>query len=43
MGEGACGSEGPHVWLSPLQSPYWFFSLAEVARTRLLLPHLMEA
>jgi hypothetical protein len=40
--QGGFGSEGPHVWLSPLQSLVWFFSLAEVARTHLLLPHLLE-
>lgn len=39
---GACRSEGPHVWLSPLQSLCWFFSLDAVARTHLLLPHIED-
>jgi hypothetical protein len=39
---GKFGAHGPHVWLSPLASLFWFFSLADVARTNLLLPHIQN-
>ncbi len=39
---GKFGPLEPHVWLSPLASLFWFFSLADVARTNLLLPHIQN-
>lgn len=38
---GEVGEQGPHIWLSPLLNMYWFFSLPEVAKTHLFLPHLL--
>lgn len=38
---GEYGARGEHVWLSPLLSLYWFFSLQEVAAGNLLVSHLM--
>jgi hypothetical protein len=40
--EGEFGSRGEFIWLSPLLPVCWFFSLATVAETHLLLPHLHE-
>jgi hypothetical protein len=37
------GSHGDHVWISPLASFYWCFSLAQVASQNLLLPHISDA
>lgn len=36
------GPRGEHIWISPLASVFWFFDLEAVARTNLLLPHLMD-
>ena len=36
------GHRGEHVWISPLASFYWFFSLEKVARENLLLPHIAD-
>jgi hypothetical protein len=33
---------GSDVWVSPLACLYWFFDLAEVARSHIFLSHLME-
>jgi hypothetical protein len=40
---GEFGDAGPDVWLSPLATLYWFFSLPVVASTHLLLPHIRDA
>ena len=37
---GEFGSNGEHVWLSPLLSVLWFFSLPVVAKTHLFLADL---
>lgn len=39
---GESGSRGPHIWLSPLLSLYWFFALPQVAATHLFLPYLFD-
>jgi hypothetical protein len=39
---GEFGETAPHVWLSPLLSLYWFFSLHVVAKTHLFLDSLRE-
>jgi len=33
---------GPHVWISPLLSLFWYFELGVVARASLLLPHVLD-
>ncbi|MFH0899010.1 MAG: DUF1152 domain-containing protein [Pseudomonadota bacterium] len=38
---GGSGADGPHIWLSPLLSQYWFFDLGVVARTHLFLDDLL--
>jgi hypothetical protein len=40
--EGQYGSDGPHVWLSPLLPLYWFFALEPVASSNVLLDALWE-
>lgn len=39
---GNFGARGPHVWISPLLTMLFFFDLATVARTHLLLRHLID-
>ena len=39
---GEFGGAEADIWVSPLTSLYWFFDLAEVARTHVFLPHLRE-
>lgn len=39
---GEFGATAPHVWLSPLLSLYWFFSLPVVAETHLFLDSIRE-
>jgi hypothetical protein len=38
--DGQYGLEGPHVWLSPLLSLYWYFKLDEVVASHLFLDEL---
>jgi hypothetical protein len=38
----AAPDRAPHVWLSPLSSLYWFFSLPVVATTHLFLDRLRD-
>lgn len=40
--KGKFGAPGPDVWISPLASIYWFFSLPAVTGTHLLLQHIQE-
>ena len=39
---GEFGPSAPHVWLSPLLSVFWFFSLPVVARTHMFVDQLKE-
>jgi hypothetical protein len=39
---GGFGADGPHVWVSPLLSQYWFFDLEVVARSHLFLSSLAD-
>jgi hypothetical protein len=39
---GDFGSQGAHVWLSPLSSIYWFFDATKVAATNLILEHIAD-
>lgn len=38
--DGTFGTHGEHVWVSPLASVYWFFSVPVVATTNLILEHI---
>jgi hypothetical protein len=40
---GEFGPDGPHIWVSPLMSQFWFFDLPTVARTHLFLEHLTDS
>jgi hypothetical protein len=40
--EGSFGARADHVWVSPLASMFWFFSLEHVTRTNLILEHIHE-
>ncbi|KAB2902985.1 MAG: DUF1152 domain-containing protein [Kofleriaceae bacterium] len=37
---GEFGDQGPHIWLSPLLSMFWFFDAAAVAADHVFLPEL---
>ncbi len=37
---GRFGEDGPNVWISPLQSFFWFFDLDGVADSHMFLEHL---
>jgi len=39
---GEYGADGPHIWVSPLLSLYWFFRLDDVADTHLFLNDLWQ-
>jgi hypothetical protein len=39
---GEFGSDGPHIWVTPLMNLFWFFDLATLADTHLFLEHLEE-
>jgi hypothetical protein len=39
---GQAGSEGKHIWLSPLMNLFWFFDASVVARSSLLVPHVRD-
>lgn len=39
---GQSGSRGPHIWISPLLSMFWFFSLRAVAGSHLFLSELWD-
>lgn len=39
---GGYGSQGPHIWISPLLSLFWFFALDGVAESHLFLSELWE-
>jgi hypothetical protein len=39
---GQTGTRGPHIWISPLLSHFWFFSLEGIASTHLFISELWE-
>lgn len=39
---GGYGADGPHIWVSPLLSQFWFFDLETVARSHLFLAELQQ-